>query len=185
MFLILFLSLHLLRDSPPNKNNLFVYSHLSKLPPYLANLFSNLNSSMLVESSSLDMTLLPYQCHSTDFGFCQPLIHNIGGLVFLRCCFANPATSGEFHTSTESEHQKQRGLLQDIVVAKESIVSQLLSREDKSLLVRWKSLLVLYLQLNYLSRLGSFYIQSDCFTRRSVNKNLKGLAIRIFWIFFW
>ena len=78
----------------------------------------------------------------------------------------------------------QRALLLDLEVTKRPSVSQLLSSEDKSLLVKWISLLVLDLHLHVFNRLESIYIQSDCFTRRGVYKDLKGLTILNFLIYF-
>ena len=71
----------------------------------------------------------------------------------------------------------QRGLLLDIGVTKVPVVSQLLSLKDKSLLFIWVSLLDLDFHFYVFNRLGSFCIQSDCFTRRSVYKYLKSAAV--------
>ena len=45
--------------------------------------------------------------------------------------------------SAQTEHQVQRALLLDVVVAEGSPVFQLLACKDETLLVRWDALLVL------------------------------------------
>jgi len=55
----------------------------------------------------------------------------------------------------------QRRFLLDIVVAKSSSVLELLSGENKSLLVRWNTLLVLNLSLDVLDGVGSLNFKCD------------------------
>ena len=55
-----------------------------------------------------------------------------------------------------TQHQMQRGLLLDVVVAQCAAVLQLLAREDQALLVRGDALLVLDLLLYVLTRSKMF-----------------------------
>ena len=48
-------------------------------------------------------------------------------------------------TSTESQNQVESGLLLDVVVRKSAAIFELLSSEDKSLLIWWNSFLILNL----------------------------------------
>ena len=46
-------------------------------------------------------------------------------------------------TSTKSQNEMEGGLLLDVVVRESAAIFELLSSEDKSLLIRWNSFLVL------------------------------------------
>ena len=48
-------------------------------------------------------------------------------------------------TSTKSQNQMESGLLLDVVVRKSTAIFELLSSEDKSLLIRWDTFLILNL----------------------------------------
>jgi len=54
----------------------------------------------------------------------------------------------DLHTTSESAYQVESGLLLNIVVREGSAVFELLSGEDKSLLIRWDTFLVLDLGLD-------------------------------------
>ena len=65
--------------------------------------------------------------------------------------YSNPAQNQPrtpLLTSSEAQHQMQRRLLLDVVVAQRPAVLQLLAREDESLLIRRNALLVLDLALH-------------------------------------
>ena len=66
------------------------------------------------------------------------------------------------HTAaSESEHQVEGGLLLDVVVRKSSAVLELLTGEDKSLLVRRDALLVLNLGFDILDRVGWLHVERN------------------------
>ena len=50
---------------------------------------------------------------------------------------------GSETTSTESQNEMEGGLLLDVVVRESAAIFELLSSEDKSLLIRWNSFLIL------------------------------------------
>jgi hypothetical protein len=54
----------------------------------------------------------------------------------------------DLHTTTQAEHQVQRGFLLDVVVTERASILQLLTGEDQSLLIRRNTLLVLDLGLD-------------------------------------
>jgi hypothetical protein len=60
----------------------------------------------------------------------------------------------------------------DVVVSKSSAVFQLLTGEDKSLLVRWDTFLVLNLGFYAFNRIGSLNVESDCLAREGLDKDL-------------
>ena len=64
-------------------------------------------------------------------------------------------------TSTQTQHQVQRALLLNVVVAQRAAVLQLLASEDKTLLVRGDALLVLNLLLHVLDRVAGLHIERD------------------------
>jgi len=57
----------------------------------------------------------------------------------------------DLHTSSESQHKMEGGLLLDVVVGEGSSILKLLSGEDESLLVWWDTFLILDLGLNVLN----------------------------------
>ena len=66
----------------------------------------------------------------------------------------------------------ESGLLLDVVVRKSSAVLELLSGEDKSLLVRWDALLVLNLGFDILDRVGWLHVERNRLTREGFHKDL-------------
>ena len=64
-------------------------------------------------------------------------------------------------------------LLLDIIVGKSTSILQLLPCKDKTLLIRWDSLLVLNLGLYVINGVRWLDIQSDGLTSKSFHENLK------------
>merc|ERR1712216_707605 len=77
-------------------------------------------------------------------------------------------------TTTKTEHQVQGRLLLDVVVGKSSSVLELLTGEDKSLLVRWDSLLVLDLGLHIFDCVRRLNLKSDGLASQCLHKDLHG-----------
>ena len=63
-------------------------------------------------------------------------------------------------------------LLLDVVVRKGTAIFELLSSEDKTLLIRWDSLLVLNLGLHIVDGVGRLHIKSDGLTSQGLYENL-------------
>jgi len=63
-------------------------------------------------------------------------------------------------------------LLLDVVVRKSATVFELLSSKDKTLLVRWDTLLVLDLCLYVIDGVRGFYLEGDGLAGESLDENL-------------
>ena len=96
----------------------------------------------------------------------------------------------------------ESGLLLDVVVGEGSAVLELLTGEDKSLLIRWDSLFVLDLGLDILDGIRWLNVKSDSFTSQGLDEDLhttsesedqmesglllddvvgEGSAVRVYW----
>ena len=78
----------------------------------------------------------------------------------------------DLHTTSESEDEMEGGLLLDVVVGEGSSILELLTGEDKSLLIGWDTFLVLDLGLDVLNSVGWLNIEGDGFTGEGLNENL-------------
>merc|ERR1719379_2116202 len=70
----------------------------------------------------------------------------------------------------------QRALLLDIIIRKSATVLQLLTGEDKTLLIRRDALLVLDFRLHIVDGVASLDVQGDGFAGQSLDKNLHASA---------
>ena len=75
-------------------------------------------------------------------------------------------------STSESENQVKGGLLLDVVVRKSSAILELLTSEDKSLLVWWDTLLVLDLGLDVLNSIGWLNIEGDGLSSQGLDEDL-------------
>ena len=75
-------------------------------------------------------------------------------------------------STSESENQVKGGLLLDVVVRKSSAILELLTSEDKSLLVWWDTLLILDLGLDVLDGVSWLDIKGDGLTSESLDEDL-------------
>merc|ERR1719324_2190862 len=78
--------------------------------------------------------------------------------------------------TAQAEHQVESGLLLDVVVRKSAAILELLARENQALLVRRDSLLVLYLRLDVLDRVGALHLKGDCLARKGLHEDLHATA---------
>merc|ERR1711976_875070 len=78
--------------------------------------------------------------------------------------------------TTEAEHEVQRRLLLDVVVAESPAVFELLPRKDQALLVGRDALLVLNLGLHVVNRVRGLDIQGDRLAREGLDKDLHAAA---------
>jgi len=76
------------------------------------------------------------------------------------------------HTSTKTKYQVKGGLLLDVVIGKSTSILELLSSENKTLLIRWDTFLILNLGLYVVDGVRWLYIQSDGLSSESFNENL-------------
>lgn len=80
--------------------------------------------------------------------------------------------------TTETKHQVERRFLLDVVIAQRASVLQLLTGEDKTLLVRWDTFLVLDLRLDIIDGVRWLNVQRDRLTREGLYENLH---VRLMW----
>jgi len=74
---------------------------------------------------------------------------------------ASQSLDEDLHTTSKSQNQVESGFLLDIVVREGSAVFELLASEDKSLLIRGDTFLILDLSLDVFNRVRRFDIKSD------------------------
>jgi hypothetical protein len=65
--------------------------------------------------------------------------------------FSSQRLDEDLHASAQTEHEVERRLLLDVVVAQGPAILKLLAREDQALLVRGNALLVLDLALHVIN----------------------------------
>ena len=78
----------------------------------------------------------------------------------------------DLHTTTQTEHQVERGLLLDVVVRQRAAVLELLAGKDQTLLVRRDALLVLDLGLHVVDGVGRLHLQRDGLARQGLDEDL-------------
>jgi len=78
----------------------------------------------------------------------------------------------DLHTSSKSENQVESGLLLDVVVLKGAAVFELLSGEDKSLLVWGNTFFVLDLSLDVFDGVGLFDIKGNGLSGEGLDEDL-------------
>jgi hypothetical protein len=78
----------------------------------------------------------------------------------------------DLHTTSESQHKMESGLLLDVVVGEGSTVLELLTSEDKSLLIRRNTFLVLDLSLDILDGVGGLDVEGDSLAGEGLNEDL-------------
>ena len=75
-------------------------------------------------------------------------------------------------TSSESQDQVESAFLLNVVVRESSTVFELLTSEDKSLLIGWDSFFILDLCLDILNSVRWFNVQGNGFTSEGLDKDL-------------
>merc|ERR1719486_270297 len=78
----------------------------------------------------------------------------------------------DLHTTSESKDKMEGGLLLDVVVTKSTSILELLSSEDKSLLIGWDTFLVLDLSLDVLNGVGWLDLKGDGLSSESLDEDL-------------
>ena len=102
-------------------------------------LFSGENETLLVWGNSLFV-----------LDFSLDIFDSVGGFDFQSDGFTRESLHKNLHTTTESEDQVEGGLLLDVVVGEGSAILELLTGEDKSLLVWGNTLFVLNKNIRFL-----------------------------------
>lgn len=78
----------------------------------------------------------------------------------------------DLHSTTKSENKVKGRFLLDVVVRQGTAILKLLSSEDKALLVRGDSLLVLNLRLHIVDGVGGFDFECDSLSSKGLNEDL-------------
>ena len=85
---------------------------------------------------------------------------------------ASQSLDEDLHTTAESKHEMESGLLLNIVVRKCSAVLELLSSEDESLLIGGNALLVLDLSLDVFNGVRRLNIEGDGLSGKGLDEDL-------------
>jgi len=80
----------------------------------------------------------------------------------------------DLHTTTKTKDEVKGALLLDVVVSKSVTVLKLLASEDKTLLIRRDTFLILNLGLYVINAVSRLNLKSDGFASKSLDENLHG-----------
>jgi len=130
---------------------------------------SGLLLDVVVAESAAILELLSSEDESLLIGWDSFLILNlgldvlngVGWLDFEGDGLSSESLDEDLHTTSESEDEMEGGFLLDVVVGEGSSVFELLTGEDKSLLIGWDALLVLDLSLDVFDGVGWLDLKSD------------------------
>ena len=100
------------------------------------------------------------------------VVNGIGWLDLKGDGLAREGLNEDLHATTEAEDQVKGGLLLDVIVGEGSAIFELLSGEDKTLLVGWDALLVLNLGLDVVNSVRRLDLKSDGLASQSLDENL-------------
>jgi len=100
------------------------------------------------------------------------VLNGVGWLNFEGDGLSSQGLNEDLHTTTESEHEMEGGLLLNVVVAEGPAILKLLSCEDESLLVRWDTFLVLDLGLDVLDGVRWLDFEGDGLTGEGLDEDL-------------
>jgi len=101
------------------------------------------------------------------------VINGVGGLDIESDSLSGKSLDEDLHSSTKTENQVKGGFLLDVVVAQGTSILKLLSGENKTLLIRGNSFLVLDLGLDVINGVGGLDIESDGLARKGFYENLQ------------
>ena len=130
-------------------------------------------SSVVLELlASEDESLLVWRNTLFVLDLSLDIIDGVARLHIKGDSLASESLDEDLHTSPESEHKVEGGLLLDVVVRESSIVLELLASEDESLLIWWDSLFVLNLGLNVVNGIAGFDVQGDGLASQCLDEDL-------------
>merc|ERR1719169_178918 len=75
-------------------------------------------------------------------------------------------------TTSQSQNEMKGGLLLNVVISKSSAIFKLLTSEDKALLIRRNSFLILNLSLDVVNGIRWFDLQGDGLSRKRLHEDL-------------
>ena len=112
------------------------------------------------------------------------VLNGVGWLDIEGDGLSSESLDEDLHTTSESEDEMESGFLLDVVVGEGTSILELLTGEDKSLLIGWDTFLVLDLGLDVLNSVGWLNIEGDGFTGEGLNENLHVRKLLIDYNFF-
>ena len=104
--------------------------------------------------------------------FLLDVVNGVGRLNVEGDGLAGEGLDEDLHTTSESEDEMESGLLLDVVVGEGSAIFELLTSEDKSLLIGRDTFLVLDLGLDIFDGVSWLNIKGDGLTGEGLNKDL-------------
>ena len=132
-----------------------------------------LESSAILELlSSEDEALLVWGNSFLVLDLGLHVLNRVGLLNVKSDGLAGESLHEDLHATTEAEDQVKGGLLLDVVVLEGSSVLKLLASEDKALLIRRDSFLVLDLSLNVLDSVRLLDVESNSLSCEGLHEDL-------------
>merc|ERR1712100_204631 len=129
-------------------------------------------SSILELLTGEDKSLLIWRNTFLVLDLGLDVLNGVGWLDIKGDGLTSEGLDEDLHTSSKSEDQVEGGLLLDVVVGKGSVVLELLTSEDESLLVWWDTFLVLDLGLDVFDGVSWLNIKSDGLSGKGLNEDL-------------
>jgi len=130
------------------------------------------SSSILELLSSEDKSLLIGWNSFLVLDLGLDVLNGVGWLDIKGDSLSSESLDEDLHTTSESEDEMESGFLLDVVVGEGTSILELLTGEDKSLLVGWDTFLVLDLGLDVLDGVRWLNIKGDSFTGEGLHENL-------------
>ena len=156
------------------------------------------SATILELLSSEDKTLL---VRGNSFLVLDLLFHGLDGIRRLNLegdCLSGEGFNEDLHTTTKTEDQVESRLLLDVVIGEGTTILQLLPSENKTLLVRGNSFLILDLLLHGLDGIRRLNLESDGLSGEGFHKDLHDCCLllclgekllwfgsKVFWLWPW
>ena len=136
--------------------------------------------NVIVWKSSSILKLLSGEDKSLLIWWDSFLILDLSFDVFDGICWFNIKSDGltsksldeDLHSTSKSEDEMKSGLFLNIIIGEGSAVFELLSGEDKSLLIWWDTFLILDLSFDVFNSVCWFNIKGDGLTSESLDEDL-------------
>ena len=129
-------------------------------------------SAVLELLTSEDKSLLIWRDTFLVLDLGLDVLNGVGWLDIEGDGLTSEGLDEDLHTTSESEDEMEGGLLLDVVVGESSSILELLSSEDKSLLIWWNTFLILNFGFHVLDGVGWLHIESTCLTGQGLDKYL-------------
>ena len=130
------------------------------------------SSTILKLLSSEDESLLVWWDSFLVLDLGLDVLDSIGWLNIEGDGLTSECLDEDLHSTSKSEDKVESAFLLDVVVAEGSAIFELLTSEDKSLLIWRNTFLVLNLSLDVFNGVSWLDIKSDCLSCKSLNENL-------------